>query len=269
MIPASLKLVASDGASIDPPANQDTALGVCGLTVSYGEAPVVFSVDLDIPKGAFVGIVGPNGAGKSTLLKAIMGITPCLSGRVLVDGRNLADSRTDIAYVPQRASVDWSFPTCVQDVVLMGLYNRIRLLGRIGTAERRVVRDCLYRVGMIEFADRQIGKLSGGQQQRVFLARALAQKAKLLLLDEPFAGVDAATEATIISVLKALQDAGTTILCVHHDLATVTAYFDHLALINVKLIAAGRTKDVFTPALLQQTYGGRLASAQIDRLNVG
>ena len=167
---------------------------------------------------------------------------------------------------PQRASVDWDFPTRVIDVVLMGLYRDLGLLGRLRGRHKAKAMDCLNRVGMRDFADRQIGQLSGGQQQRVFLARALAQDADLYLLDEPFAGVDAATEKAIIAVLKALKEAGKSVAVVHHDLATVTDYFDHVFLINTRKIAEGPVSEVFTADTLQAAYGGRLATAQVDQL---
>jgi manganese/zinc/iron transport system ATP- binding protein len=213
-------------------------------------------------------VVGPNGAGKSTLLKAALGVIPRVSGEVTVFGAPVERARGRIAYVPQRASVDWDFPATVEDVVLMGLYRRLGLLGRITGRHRAEARDCLARVGMADFADRQIGRLSGGQQQRVFLARALAQGAELYLLDEPFAGVDAATERAIIDVLKALRAEGRSVVCVHHDLATVRSYFDHVFLINVRRIAEGPVAETFTADALSRTYGGRLATAHIDQLDL-
>jgi manganese/zinc/iron transport system ATP- binding protein len=243
-------------------------LAIRGLTVSYGQKPAVFSVDATFREGSMTAIIGPNGAGKSTLLKAALGVITPLSGTVTVHGRPLAGQRQRIAYVPQRASVDWDFPTRVLDVVLMGLYRDLGLLGRLTGTHRRRAMDCLDRVGMADFADRQIGQLSGGQQQRVFLARALAQEADLYLLDEPFAGVDAATEKAIIDVLKSLKAQGKTVIAVHHDLATVTDYFDHVFLINVRKIAEGPAAQTFTAENLQNAYGGRLATAQIEELQL-
>ena len=262
-----ITLAAEDGqplAETTPP----SALSVRGLTVSYGEKPAVFSVDADFPSGQMTAIVGPNGAGKSTMLKAALGITPKLSGEIEVFGRPFTDTRDRIAYVPQRASVDWDFPTTVLDVVLMGLYRKTGLLGRIGKRLKRRAEECLDRVGMAGFAKRQIGQLSGGQQQRVFLARALAQDADLYLLDEPFAGVDAATEKAIIKVLKSLRDEGKSVVCVHHDLATVQSYFDRVFLINVRTIAEGPIATTFTAETLNATYGGRLAATHIDQLRL-
>lgn len=241
-------------------------LAIRGLSVSYGEKPALFSVDLTILPQSMTAIIGPNGAGKSTLLKAALGTVPRLSGQVSIFGRALASERHRIAYVPQRASVDWDFPADVRDVVLMGLYRQSGLLRRITRADEALAEDALARVGMQDFRHRQIGQLSGGQQQRVFLARALAQNADLYLLDEPFAGVDAATETAIIAVLKNLKEAGKTVVAVHHDLSTVADYFDHVAMINTRLIAQGDISTTFTPKNLQDTYGGRLMTAQIDRL---
>ncbi|WP_293575324.1 metal ABC transporter ATP-binding protein [Phaeobacter sp.] len=241
-------------------------LTIRGLTVSYGDKPAVFSVDMTVEAGKMTAIVGPNGAGKSTMLKAALGIVPALSGRVNVFGAALETQRGRIAYVPQRASVDWDFPTRVIDVVMMGLYRELGLLKRITGAHRAAARTCLERVGMADFATRQIGQLSGGQQQRVFLARALAQGADLYVLDEPFAGVDAATEKAIISVLKQLREEGKTVVVVHHDLATVADYFDNVFLINTRKIAEGPVQTAFTAETLQAAYGGRLATAQVDQL---
>jgi len=245
----------------------ESPLAVRGLTVSYGEKPAVFSIDATFPAGAMSAIIGPNGAGKSTLLKACLGVIPRVSGEVAVFGHPVEQARERIAYVPQRASVDWDFPTSALDVVQMGLYRKVGLLGRLTGAHERMARECLDRVGMADFADRQIGQLSGGQQQRVFLARALAQDADLYLLDEPFAGVDAATEKAIIDVLKGLRAEGKAVVAVHHDLATVAAYFDHVFLINVRRIAEGPVAEAFTAETLAATYGGRLATTQIAQLN--
>lgn len=241
-------------------------LKVRGMTVSYGATPAVFSADMDIAPGAMTAIIGPNGAGKSTLLKATLGIIPRLSGHVEVFGQPLDRVRARIAYVPQRASVDWDFPTRALDVVEMGLYRQLGLLGRQTRQHRSLARDCLDRVGMADFAGRQIGQLSGGQQQRVFLARALAQGADLYMLDEPFAGVDAATEKAIIDVLKSLKDEGRTILAVHHDLSTVPDYFDNVFIINRSPVAAGPVATAFTETALQSAYGGRLATGLLDQL---
>lgn len=241
-------------------------LAIRGLTVSYGEQPVVFSVDMTVEPGKMTAIVGPNGAGKSTLLKAALGIVPRLSGQITVFGKPYEAARARVAYVPQRASVDWDFPTEVLDVVMMGLSRELGLLGRIRPRHIAFAMECLERVGMQDFAERQIGQLSGGQQQRVFLARALAQSADLYLLDEPFAGVDAATEKAIIDVLHSLRDDGKTVVAVHHDLSTVRGYFDNVFLINRRKIGAGTVDQAFTPDALRNTYGGRLQDGQIVAL---
>ncbi len=246
-----------------PDAIHDAALVVRGLTISYGDRPVVFSADVTVPRGSMTGIIGPNGAGKSTLLKSVLGITPRLSGQVSILGDTLKASRAKLAYVPQRASVDWDFPARVFDVVLMGLSKELGLLGRVRDHHRQKVNDALTRVGMQDFSDRQIGRLSGGQQQRVFLARALVQDAVLYVLDEPFAGVDAATEMAIIEVLSGLRAEGKTVIAVHHDLSTVRDYFDRVVVMNVRVVAEGPVEEAFTSAALQEAYGGRLATTQI------
>ena len=241
-------------------------LSIRGMTVSYGRKHVVYDVDFAAPTGRMIAIIGPNGAGKSTLLKAALGIVPRISGQVSVFGHPLTETRHRIAYVPQRAGVDWDFPATVLDVVVMGLYRQIGLLRFAGRREKAQALGCLEQVGMAAFAERQIGQLSGGQQQRVFLARALAQSADLLVLDEPFAGVDAATERAIVRVLRDLNAAGKTIVCVHHDLATVTDYFDYVLLMNVRKVAEGVVTEAFTAANLQETYGGRLSATQVAEI---
>jgi manganese/zinc/iron transport system ATP- binding protein len=265
MTDAAPQLVARDGRTIAPE-HRESPLAISGLTVSYGEKPVLFSVDFVTPPGSMVAIVGPNGAGKSTLIKAALGIVPRISGEVTSFGRPYVEVRHRIAYVPQRASVDWDFPATALDVVMMGLYRDIGFLRFAGRRHRQKAMECLERVGMAGFAHRQIGQLSGGQQQRVFLARALAQDAELYVMDEPFAGVDAATERAIVSVLKELNAQGRTIICVHHDLSTVRDYFGHVLLLNIRKIAAGPVATTFTAENLQATYGGRLAATQVEEL---
>lgn len=264
----TLKLAANQG---QPPTAEQLAsspLSVRGMTVSYGQKPVVFSVDLTVVQGSMTAIIGPNGAGKSTLLKAALGIIKPLAGQSMIYGKPLSVQRQRIAYVPQRASVDWDFPTRVIDVVMMGLYRELGLLRRLRQSHTDRAMDCLSRVGMVDFADRQIGQLSGGQQQRVFLARALAQGADLYVLDEPFAGVDAATEKAIIDVLKDLKAEGKTVVAVHHDLSTVTEYFDRVFMINTSKIAEGSVAEAYTRENLDRAYGGRLATGQIDQLDL-
>lgn len=250
------------------PDPEKSPLAVREMTVSYGEKPAVLSVDATVPAGSMTAIIGPNGAGKSTLLKATLGMIPSLSGSVTVYGKPVEKSLHRIAYVPQRASVDWDFPTRVIDVILMGLYRELGLLRPVRRKHWERALACLERVGMVDFAERQIGQLSGGQQQRVFLARALAQDAELYLLDEPFSGVDAATEKAIITVLKELNAQRRTVVSVHHDLATVADYFDYVLLLNVRKIAEGPVATTFTAENLQKTYGGRLATAHIDQLKL-
>lgn len=263
-----LTLAASDGRALSPADADDAALAVRGLTVSYGDAPAVFSVDATFPSAAMSAVIGPNGAGKSTFLKAALGLTPTVSGVVSVFGQSAAAARGRIAYVPQRASVDWDFPTRVIDVVEMGLYRELGPFRRLTPALKTRVEDSLARVGMQELATRQIGQLSGGQQQRVFLARALAQNAELFVLDEPFAGVDAATEQAVVGVLRGLKEAGKSVVCVHHDLSTVRAYFDHVLMLNVGKVAEGPVARTFTRAALANLFGGRLGEAQVDALRL-
>ncbi|WEK53433.1 MAG: metal ABC transporter ATP-binding protein [Candidatus Cohnella colombiensis] len=234
-------------------------ISVEGLTVAYHKKPVVRNVSFEVNEGELIGIIGPNGAGKSTLIKSILGLQPKLAGEVNVYGKSYKLQRRLVGYVPQRESVDWDFPTNVLDVVMMGRYGHLGLFRRPGKRERAISMDCLEKVGMGDFANRQISQLSGGQQQRVFLARALAQDATLYFMDEPFAGVDAATEKAIITLLGELKRQGKTVLVVHHDLATVQEYFDSVMLLNVDLIAFGPTATTFTEENLQQAYGGRLA----------
>jgi manganese/zinc/iron transport system ATP- binding protein len=238
--------------------NPTPALETHDLTVAYHQRPVLYGVDLAVPPGRLVGVMGPNGAGKSTLIKAIMGIIPPVGGWVKIFGEPAKRALTRVGYVPQRESVDWDFPVNVMDVVLMGRYGRLGLGRRPGKKDREIARTCLEKLGMLPYADRQISNLSGGQQQRVFLARALAQESDLYLMDEPFAGVDATTEAAIVALLQELKERGKTIIVVHHDLTSARQYFDMMVLINMRLVAFGDTEDVFTTELLQKTYGGRL-----------
>ncbi len=228
------------------------------LTVAYRRKPVLWNIDFEIPIGHLVGLIGPNGAGKSTLLSAIMGLLPLLSGYVKIFGKPFGEVRGQIGYVPQRETVDWDFPVSALDVVLMGRYHRMTWYGTIAAEDRAKAEHALERVGMADFRKRQISQLSGGQQQRVFLARALAQEADLYLMDEPFAGVDAATEKAIIEILKELRAQEKTCLVVHHDLHTVKEYFDWVILLNLKLMGCGPTNELFTDENLRKTYGGKL-----------
>jgi manganese/zinc/iron transport system ATP- binding protein len=233
-------------------------LEVHDLTVSYHSKPVLWNIDFSLPSGSLTGIIGPNGAGKSTLIKSIMGLTEKSSGYIKIFDKELKHVRKKVSYVPQRESVDWDFPASVFDVVLMGRYGHLGLFKRPRKADKEFAMECLRDVGMEEFKDRQISQLSGGQQQRVFLARALAQNADIYFMDEPFVGVDAATEAAIINLLKKMRDQGKTVIVVHHDLQSAKNYFDWIILINMRLVASGPTEKVFTEEMLQETYGGKL-----------
>ncbi|MCB2229987.1 metal ABC transporter ATP-binding protein [bacterium] len=228
------------------------------LTVAYRKKPVLWDIDFDLPEGALIGLVGPNGAGKSTLIKAIMGLLPVLSGYVRIYGQPLEKQRELVGYVPQRETVDWDFPVDALDVVTMGRYGRMGLFARPSKRDKEIAMACLDKVGMADYATRQISQLSGGQQQRVFLARALTQDASIYLMDEPFAGVDAATEAAIITLLKDLKSKQKTVVVVHHDLNTAEEYFDYIMLLNMRLVKFGPTAEVFTPENLRITYGGKL-----------
>ncbi len=245
-----------------PPAGPEhaasAAVSIHDMTVAYHRKPVLWDVDLDIPEGRLVAVIGPNGAGKSTLIKAVLGLVKAVSGDVRIFGEPLERRRAWIGYVPQRESVDWDFPVSALDVVAMGLYREIGWFRRVRAPHRARSLDALTRVGMESFADRQISQLSGGQQQRVFLARALVQDARLYFMDEPLAGVDAATEQVIIRLLRELRDAGRTVVVVHHDLQTVQEYFDHVIMLNTRVVAAGPTAEVFHRDNLHKTYGGRL-----------
>ena len=252
---------AGDSSATDPASESShavPAIEVHDLTVAYHTQPVLWDVDLELPEGKLIAIVGPNGAGKSTLLKASMGLVKPLTGWVKFFGEDYEERRSWVGYVPQRESVDWDFPTSAIDVVTMGLYGDLGWLRRPTAEHKRLARECLERVGMERFADRQISRLSGGQQQRVFLARALAQNARLYLMDEPFAGVDATTERAILGLLQDLRERGRTVVAVHHDLHTVAEYFDYVVLLNMRLIASGPVQSTFTTENLQRTYGGRL-----------
>jgi manganese/zinc/iron transport system ATP- binding protein len=225
------------------------------LTVAYGGRPAIVDVTWIPPASGLLAIIGPNGAGKSTLLKAVLGLIPKAAGEVLIFGEDVGKRRGKIAYVPQRSSVDWDFPATALDVVAMGLYRRIGWLRPVRRADRAEARQHLATVGLADFAERQIGALSGGQQQRVFIARALAQRAKIYLLDEPFAGVDAVTERIMIDVFRSLRANGALVVCVQHDLSAVTSIFDHVLLINGRVIAAGPTGQAFISDTIARTYG--------------
>ncbi len=236
----------------------DIPLEIHDMTIAYHKKPVLWDVDLQVPEGKLIGIVGPNGAGKSTLIKAVMGLIPKASGWIKVYGKPYEEMRSWVGYVPQRESVDWDFPINVREVVLMGLYGKIGWIKRPDKEHVRIAEESLERVGMQTYAKRQISQLSGGQQQRVFLARALAQDSQIYLMDEPFSGVDAATEKAIIQLLGELRSRGKTVLVVHHDLQTIPEYFDWVIMLNMRIVAAGPVSQAFTNENLHRTYGGKL-----------
>ena len=258
MIKSFTSAPASTRVAIGEEHSKDAPLTIHDMTVAYHRRPVLWDVDFDAPEGKLIGIIGPNGAGKSTLIKAAMGLVPKVSGRVLFYGQPYERQRKLVGYVPQRETVDWDFPVNALDVVAMGLYGKLGWFRPVTRKQLRISMEALARVGMESYAHRQISQLSGGQQQRVFLARALVQDARIYFMDEPFAGVDAATEDAIIKILQDLRTAGKTILVVHHDLQTVSTYFDHLIMLNMRIVASGPTPEIFNNENLRKTYGGRL-----------
>lgn len=231
------------------------AINVHDLTVAYEYKPVLWDIHLEVPEGILMAIVGPNGAGKSTLIKAILGIQKSIAGTVEVFGKPYQAMRKQVAYVPQKGTVDWDFPTTAFDVVLMGTYGSLGWIKRPGKKEKKTALEALEKVDMLSFKNRQISQLSGGQQQRIFLARALAQNASIYFMDEPFQGVDATTEKAIINIMKELREEGKTLIVVHHDLQTVPEYFDWVTFLNVKKIATGPVKEIFNNQNLAKTYG--------------
>jgi manganese/zinc/iron transport system ATP- binding protein len=249
---------ANQGLSARPEHSASSPLSIHAMTVAYHRKPVLWDVDYDAPPNKLIAIVGPNGAGKSTLIKSCLGLIPRASGQVEFWGKSYKQSRSRIGYVPQRESVDWDFPVSALDVVCMGRYRMIGWCRPVSKKHKEVGLSCLEKVGMREYANRQISQLSGGQQQRVFLARALAQEADLYFMDEPFSGVDAATERAIVQVLRKLKEDGKTVIVVHHDLQTVPEYFDEVILLNMRVVASGPVDTAFTNENLHKTYGGRL-----------
>ncbi len=252
-LPADRTQTGPDGAA--------APLSVEGLTVAYGEKLALWDIHFEAPAGQLIAIVGPNGAGKSTFIKACLDLVPRVSGAVRLFGAPLAKGLARVGYVPQRTSVDWDFPATALDVAAMGLYRRLGWLRPVGRREKEIALGFLDQMGLAERAQAQIGQLSGGQQQRVFLARALGQNADLYIMDEPLAGVDAATELAIIDTFRALKNTGRTVIVVHHDLETVPAYFDHVLMLNVQKIADGPVDTAFTREALRSAYGGRLGEA--------
>jgi manganese/zinc/iron transport system ATP- binding protein len=233
------------------------SIEVEGLTVHYDKRSILWDLSFSLPTGIICGVAGPNGAGKSTLLKAAVGLVKPQAGRITFQGQPLNKMRQQIAYIPQRESIDWDFPITASDVVLMGRYNRFGFWGRPRKADQDAAACALEQLGMSAFADRQISQLSGGQQQRLFIARALVQQPDIFLMDEPFNGVDLATEKSIIEILWRLKNEGKTILIVFHDLLNAEKYFDHLLLINRRLIACGPIDQIFNSKNLAQTFGKR------------
>ena len=245
------------------------ALAISDLTVAYNSKPALWDVDMNVPEGVLMAIVGPNGAGKSTLIKAALNLIPRAAGDVQIFGRPYARARDLVGYVPQRGSVDWDFPTSVLDVVTMGLYGRLGWFKRPGKSHQEQAMQALEQVGIADLAHRQISQLSGGQQQRTFLARALVQDAQIYFMDEPFAAVDAVTERAIIALLRELRSHNKTVVVVHHDLQTVTDYFDWVTLLNVEVTASGPVSTVYNEDNLRKTYGGRVAGiAQVAQAEV-
>lgn len=255
MSTASEPLMQNEQTVISP---KSLPLTIRDLTVAYHRKPVIWDIDLTIPEGKLVSIVGPNGAGKTTLIKACLDLIPRSSGEVLIYGQPYKQARQRVGYVPQRESVDWGFPVSALDVVAMGTYGQLGWFRRVSKRSKALSMQALERVGLADYAHRQISQLSGGQQQRTFLARALVQDADIYFMDEPFAAVDAATERAIVEMLKEIQERGKTVLVVHHDLATVPQYFDWTVLLNMRVVAAGPTDEVFNQQNLRRTYGGKL-----------
>lgn len=235
-----------------------TSLEVKNLTVSYSNKIALTDVNFSMESGKLVGIIGPNGSGKSTLMKAVLNLTAKDSGQVRIDEKSIEKVRKNISYIPQRSNIDWDFPILVRDTVLLGTYPKLGLFKRPKAKEKKIAEEALKKVGVEDFADKQIGELSGGQQQRVFLARSLAQDADILFMDEPFVGIDIHSEEIIINILKELRDQGKTLFVIHHDLTKVEEYFDKLILVNKELVAAGAVSDVFTPELMERTFNAPL-----------
>ncbi|MEM1358050.1 MAG: metal ABC transporter ATP-binding protein [Bacteroidota bacterium] len=238
------------------------AISVTDLSVSYDRKRVLSNIFLEVEIGHRYGILGPNGSGKSTLLKAMLGLIDDYTGSIRVLGKDVEQVRRQVVYVPQRSEIDFTFPATVRDVVLMGRFPHKKVFQRLNAEDNRLADEAMEELGILDLQQRQIGELSGGQQQRTFLARALCQQADLLLLDEPFVGVDIPTEEKIIEVLRRLSEEGKTLMVVHHDLQAVPDYFDHVVLLNQRLIASGPTQEVFTPDILRQAFGGQLAVLQ-------
>ncbi len=235
-----------------------SAIDITNLRVSYGKKLALDKLNLKVPTGQITGIIGPNGSGKSTLIKSVMDLIPRESGEVRLLGSELKKVREHVSYVPQRESVDWDYPVSVFDVILMGRYRPGRLFLPLSAEDKKIAEESLEKVQLTEYRNTQIGQLSGGQQQRVFIGRALAQRTELYLMDEPFAGVDAATEKAILDLMFEMKSKGQSIVLVHHDLVSVRENFDHLVILKNRLIASGPTKEVFTTQNLIDSYGGSM-----------
>ncbi|MFA6708647.1 MAG: metal ABC transporter ATP-binding protein [Fusobacterium sp.] len=232
----------------------EIAISIKNLTVSYENKKILSNIDMNIPKGKLIGIIGPNGGGKSTFIKGILNIIKKKSGIVKFQGKDYRKYFKKIAYIPQRDTVDWDFPTTVLDVVIMGSYGRLGLFKSPGEKEKEEAIKNLKKLNIEKYFDRQISQLSGGEKQRVFIARALMQKAEIYFMDEPFQGVDVKTEKEIIEILKKLKEKGKTVLVVHHNLEKVKDYFDYLIMINREIVAIGETNDIFIEKNINKTF---------------
>lgn len=242
-------------------------LSVKELSVNYGPKLALDNVSVNIPSGKIVGVIGPNGSGKTSFLKAILGLISSSSEYVKFKEAEVSKHLSQISYVPQRESIDWNFPVSVMDVVLMGRYSKKSLFRRSNLQDKKKALEALDLVGLADLGKRQIGQLSGGQQQRTLVARALARDAELFLLDEPFAGVDANTERTLLQLFGEMTDQGKSVVMVHHDLYAVKNYFDHIILLCNKLIADGEVDDVLTQENLNKAYGGLMSFLNIQEKN--
>ena len=237
---------------------KESAIDINNLSVTLSGNLILENISVSVEKGMLTGLIGPNGAGKSTMLKAMLGLIPVNQGTITFFGKPLNEIRKEIAFVPQRQEIDWDFPATVEEIVLMGRFPFTGFFKRYSSEDKNEVEQALASAGLTNLKNRQIGKLSGGQQQRVFIARALAQQASLIILDEPFAGIDAATEETIREVFIQLKNIGKTVLIVHHDLQTAAEYFDRLILLNVKIIEEGKKEDVLKEENLVSAYGRKV-----------
>jgi ABC-type Mn2+/Zn2+ transport system ATPase subunit len=233
-------------------------LEVQNANIGYGQKTILRDLSFQIPHGANVAVVGPNGAGKSTLFKSLVGLLPLQTGQVLIHGEPLGAHDDCVAYIPQREEVDWKFPVTVEDVVMMGRYGQRSWLSRPSKHDKQVVKNSLEQMGIANLANQSIGQLSGGQQQRVFLARAISQEPHILLMDEPFTGVDVTTQETTLNLLSRLREKEVTMMISTHDLNLAASRFDYVLLLNHKLIAFGKPQEVFAKENLSQAFGNSL-----------